>query len=371
MSTIACFEQIADCPPAALQLVSSPSVPSQRDGDSVKPNYDNFLSPTFLVPELGRITLLHKRLVQLPGDSQPRLRRTMAIELGSVVHCARVTEPAANRDSVTESLDSIIMLPGCLEMIDAGTGKNLHDALAPHFPNKRIISIATDGVGRYCQKIGWRQGLTKNFQSMATDRHRLINILKGDGTIDLVDVSMGSMISLELLAFNTTLPQEAVATSQQDRWLDISAVVHYSSAHVTPGRVVPDIGLRFGPHIYYDSLKMLGVLGSLPTGHVAMLKALPRSLPAIVGNGMHILKGVDPKKKAAAARDYHTGYCTGQNDPLGQLEQTRQLAELYPGTVTLQIKPNTGHAACMDAKAAATDIANMLESVRRKQPATA
>ena len=341
-----------------MELVSNADyIPSQRTAE------ESYYQPTHIVPELGRVSLLHSRLVQLPNDMSPRLRRTMAVNLGSTEHCVRITEPSDDGAQATAPLDSIVMLHGYTEMIDAGTGKNLHDAIAPHFPDKRIISIATDGVGRYCHKVGWREGLTKSFRSMAIDRHRLINVVGGGGSISLFDVSMGSMIGLELLDYNTRLPQESFAMNDQDRRLDIEAVIHHSSAHVTRGRIGPDVLMRFPTHICCDSLKMQLALKAFTPGHAAVVRALPRSLPALTGNGLNILKGVDAKKRLAAARDYRTGYIIGQNDPLGQRKQMLQLATLYPDTVKLHIKPHTGHAACMDARSAAADFATMHDTL--------
>ena len=359
MTTLARSETMVACQPAAAELVPITAVPYQRDGGFLFDSPMEYDTPTHLVPGLGKITLQHSRLVQLANDAAPRLRRTLDVQLDCVTHSTRITEPEAEYRARTQPLDTIVMLHGYTEMIDAGTGKNLHDALAPHFPDQRLISIATDGVGRYCQRVGWKEGLSKDFTKMAIDRHRLVNVLKGSGRITLLDVSMGSVIGIELLAYNTQLKTGQLSEQATDPWLDIAAVIHHSSAQVPPGRVIPDMVMRFLPHIYRDTRRVSTTMSRPAQGIVQTAIAYPRSLPALAGNLVQLLRGTNPEKVLATALAYPTGYISGQHDPLAQNDDRLRMAQRHPGQVITYVKPGAGHADCLDAQAAANDIANM------------
>lgn len=361
MATPAYQEQMVNCRTAVMEPSASPlPIPRQRDGGFFDTEaLGSFERPTRQVQGLGRISLVHSRTVQLQADASPRLRRTMAIELGDDQHYVRITEPESQ--SPTQPLDSIVMFHGFTEMIDTGTGRNLHDALAPHFSDKRIISIATDGVGRYCQKLSGKKALGRTFSDMAVARHRLINAVSGDGTVSLVGVSMGSVIGLNVLAFDSTLP--AINTlnpdSVSDRKLPIAAVVNHSHAQVPFDRILPDMIIRFPRHIARDGYRKHRTLEKPADGIVAAMRGYPRSLNAMTGNLLNLLRGTDYRDVAAAGSRYRTGYISGALDPLCQPLQLTRLAHQNPDTVRIHIKPGFGHAACLDAVSEAREIAEM------------
>ena len=359
MATPAHFEQSAACHPAVLELVPPPLIPHQRDGGFLDQPEENYNLPVRLVPELGRISMQHSRLVQYADDEAPRLRRTMSIQLGKVSHSARITEPDSRNPRNTSAIDTVVMLHGYTEMIDAGTGKNLHDALAPHYPDKRLISIATDGVGRYCQRVGWVDALRKDFSTMARDRHRLINVLAGTGKVTLLDVSMGSVIGIELLHFDSLLPDDVPIDHPLDRRLNFDAIIHHSSAQVPPGRIISDMIIRFLPHIYKDGLRVHGSMPHRAQGLLKVALAYPRSTPALIGNLIHLLMGIDPRKVASLAAKFPTGYISGEHDPLAQNKCHLDLSANNPKNVSVYIKPGAGHADCLNAAVAAQDVVDM------------
>lgn len=292
------------------------------------------------------IMLVERGYTTPNSDGTGRHKLSTFIEVDGHNHFARITEADEAHVADPEAIPTIFMLPGLTEMVDGGTAKDLHDDLALRFPESRVVSIATDGVGIHTAPLSFRDGLHRTFDEMADDRLTLMNALQGGGGITLVAISMGTAISVKLLERN----------SQLGNPLPIEAFIAHSHAIVPKGRVLQDMVGKFLPHIGKDVIevakhqpikKLLGCL--------AVRRGFRQSMPAMASNIVHLLKGSEWSEFFHVASEYPTGIISGAKDPLRQEALCKQLAIAVPSTV-LYIRQDIGHGACLDSNSAANDI---------------
>jgi len=269
------------------------------------------------------------------------------IDIAERRHFVRLTE--ASRADPANSRHTVFMLPGFTETVDKGSGRNLHDAIATHYPYSRIVSVATDGVGSSCRRVGWQAGFGLDFDTMAADRLSIAEMLSGDDPVTLATVSMGSVIGLQLALRNL-----------YERRINLERIVNHSHAQVPLGHVPRDMAIRFLPHIAVDGLREAVRRPAPVVAHlVGSLALLAHHLPAYAGNLKNLLAGTDPADMYAVAEQVPTTYISGDRDPLAQRELLTRLQQALPGQVAVLRLPGRGHASSLDATTAARDIASV------------
>jgi pimeloyl-ACP methyl ester carboxylesterase len=343
-------------------------------GDAfLAPQYEippEYAQPTRIVQGLGAISCYeHPRKIER-GDNLPRLRRSLTADLDGIAYSMRITEAELKSGGINNDVNTVVMLPGFTEMIDVATGCSLHKSVAAQFPDRRIISIGTDGVDAHSARIGWKEGWQKDFPAMAEARHRLIGAFAGGGTITIVGVSMGSVISNRLLAYDTGLRTNRFTRRRTGNHpLEIDAAIFHSHALVAPNLVPTDMVLRFLPHIPVDVVRV-GV-GSESDGRSAnlirLIQSIPKAMPALMGNAKNILQGTSDEELFAVSSHYPTGFVSGRLDPLRQEARLRRLRDALPSMVSYKFVEGVGHAACLDAPTAAHDIAEMYDTVLKNK----
>ncbi len=262
-------------------------------------------------------------------------------------HFVRLTE--ALRPDLAGENHTVVMLPGFSEMVDRGSGRNLHDAVTRHYPSSRVLSIATDGIGLPCRRLSWRQGLGLDFNTMASDRLSIAEHLAEEGPITMVNVSMGSVIGLRLALQNL-----------REQRVDIEHIINHSHAQVPLTHVPRDMVARFLPHIVLDSAReVVRHPGPLVDHALGSLAILASHAPSYVGNLKNLLAGTDPADMYTVAEAVPTTYISGDRDPLAQRELLTRLERALPGQVHVVWLAGRGHAASLDAMAAARDIAGV------------
>lgn len=361
----------------AAELLSKPPVNFPADFDvagsapvtSLFETPDEYARPTQTIQGLGLVSCYQLPYTQRFRNTPPRLRRSLTANLGGIDYSLRVTEAERSTGGINDEVDSVVMLPGFTEMIDTATGCSLHKALSRHFPERRIISIGTDGVGAHTASIGWKEGWHKDFTAMAEARHKLISAFAGRGVVTLVGVSMGSVLSNRLLAYDLQLQSDRFMRKQTgSQPLDIDAAVFHSHALIAPGHVPVDMFLRFLPHVPID-VGRVGLESESDNRLASLLKlsvSLPKAAPALAGNIKNLVQGTTDQALYSVSGNFPTGFVSGERDPLRQEDRLRRLETAMPEMVSVNIVKRVGHAACFDAPTAARHIAEMYTTVTNK-----
>jgi pimeloyl-ACP methyl ester carboxylesterase len=271
---------------------------------------------------------------------------TATIDIAERRHLVHVTE--ARRADPSGESHTVLMLPGFTETVERGSGRNLHDAVSNHYPYSRVLSIATDGVGLPCRRLGWQEGLSLNFDTMADDRLQIAEQLSADGPVTMVNVSMGSVIGLKLALQNL-----------REQRLQLEHIINHSHAQVPLGHIPRDMIARFLPHIAVDGLREAIRHPAPFVEHALGSLALLAQAPSYLGNIKNLLGGSNPADMYAVAEQVPTTYISGEHDPLAQTELLMRLQQALPGQVNIVQLPGRGHASSLDATQAARDIASI------------
>jgi pimeloyl-ACP methyl ester carboxylesterase len=268
------------------------------------------------------------------------------IDVDGRQHFVRLTE--ARRVSAMDDTHTVLMLPGFTEMVDRGSARNLHDAVVGHYPYSRVLSIATDGVGLPCRRLGWREGLELNFDTMASDRLAIAERLH-TGPVTMINVSMGTVIGLQLALCNL-----------REQRVELEHIVNHSHAQVPLSHVPRDMVARFLPHIAIDSAHEVARRpGPLLDHALGSLAILATHWPSYLGNIKNLLTGTSPADMYKVAEQVPTTYISGDRDPLAQRELLMRLQQALPGQINVVLLSGRGHASSTNAATAAHDIASI------------
>ena len=300
---------------------------------------------------------LHSRVIETPSsnpDTPPsrRARYTLEVIIEDRAHLLRITEPEENQITEDQPTPTFFHLPGFTEMPDGGTAKYLHDDLAEVLPHARIVTVATDGVSRYGQKVDWAEGTAKTFEGMAADRLALAKWIAQEDPVVLLGISMGTPIIKKMLVLNEVTRKIGAPYD-----VNIMQVINHSHACVPGSRIPVDMVLKFIPHIVRDGWRESRNNRDKLLGFVAVAKAFGKAAPAMAGNIKNLIKGISTEESIEAARAYDTAFISGDRDPLAQLNMLQGLAHEVP-SILLHIKRDIGHAACLNSSEAAQDIAD-------------
>ena len=260
-------------------------------------------------------------------------------------HFVRITEASRPAPGVDDH--TMFMLPGWTEMVERGTGANLHDAVAERFPASRILSIATDGVGMHCQPLSWDESMHLSFSTQGSDRLEIAAVVAAEGPTTLAPVSMGTVIGLETALLNLSKQR-----------LQLEHIINHSHAQVSLAHVPIDMVLRFPLHMAFDGVRE-GIQHPKEAADAILgfLAIVATHAPAYAGNLRNLLRGTDIRNVFRVAQDVPTTFIFGTKDPLKQEKQLRRLERALPGQVRLMPIPGKGHAVSLDSKRAAQDFA--------------
>ena len=264
-------------------------------------------------------------------------------------HLVRITEARCVPESGSEH--TVIMLPGLLERVDSGPGGELHEALAAEFPNSRLASIATDGVGPHRPPLSLREAWELGFDTMAADRLQLAEAV-ASGPVTLVGISLGSILALLVALRNLNHDTPPI---------HIRHAVDHSHALVPPGNVPKNVLLQFVPHMLQEMLRKSQREGMTKMAAVrGLLGSVALHAPHMVSYGSNIknvVRGTKPAKLFKVAEAIPMTFISGEGDPLGQKELLDYLQASYPDTVRVMWLPDVGHSSCLEAGQVAAAIA--------------
>lgn len=316
----------------------------------------------------GRI--IRNKRVWLPSaeDSEvlsehSRQRYTIELDINGTPAYFRVTE-REDSDENAEEQDAdetwtIAHFLGLSEMPDGGSAYNAHNELARQNPDKRIISIGTEGVNRFGTKMAAKEALQHSFEEKGDLRISVLSLIAEADPVVIFDVSMGSAIA------DHVIEQNLEHQAEDSGWaLDIQGVIHHSHARVPKHRVVPDMFMRFPGHMIKGAKRKVQEQPEQRPGYIATALSLRRALPAVIGNIIQLGRGTSKQHSVNAVHAYPTGYISGENDPLAQ---TKHLLHLQrAGLAHVEFLPDQGHEACMDAEVMSLDVTTMLEVIRQQ-----
>ncbi|HSX27644.1 MAG TPA: hypothetical protein VLG25_02585 [Patescibacteria group bacterium] len=314
-----------------------------------------------LVSGLGRIDTIERQehRGRRVGDAE-RADRWYQIELDGFSHGVRVTEADPKQDSGV----TIIHFPGFTETIEDSAGRELHDTLAREAPHLRVISIATDGIGKTSAPVHLEDVMNHTLDAMAEQRLKLVQALVGDRPIIIVGTSMGSVIENKLLDFDLRNGHNLNAYP-----------INHASALLTPGKTLLYMGALFMPAMALDAPREL-IDMLLTDGPKKALEKIQvenehhrGSAAALIIQAAGLIKGVKRDQIERVAASYSGSQISGQFDPLAQFRMWREIRRdlRFPEQRTgygIEVIPWRGHGMAADGEDGAKKI---LKTVKERQ----
>jgi len=291
-----------------------------------------------------------------------RVRRTGFVTIDGHRHLIRLSEP--DPSSVGHGVDAPLyaILPGLTEAADGITRHGQYAAASVH-PDRRVLTIATDGVSVHGDSLPFGEALNHPFAGMALARQRLLTHLAGPkAPVILLGRSMGSVLA------TLTAGQNLLATSKFSlagiQLLSPGVVAVDVPAHEAfrsplesfPARV--GALTRFLGHVGADlcreaprhPVEAIEALGSIAALGVACALDANRAA-AMGGNLRQLMGGVPWASIKSVAAAYKVAVLTGSRDSVGEVKQWQTLQKLYPNNVSLRVLAGKGHIMSLDALA--------------------
>ncbi len=297
--------------------------------------------------ELGKVALVGHDIsveAERQGDSDHDydhyLARVTIEGKDTYTHSLNITEPVGVHSRYT-----LFDLRGFTEKTEKGTGKAWHEAYVKRLPGVRVVSIATNGIGDVVDRLNFTRAATQaRIRRMAGQRLRLVGALCGNQPAVITSVSMGTVITNEMLNFNLDNGQP----------VKIAGIAYYAQALVPPERVWLDMGIKFAPAMFVDGIKEVAIRekGDERAHNLeVMQESAPglSDLPALFWQMFDLGKGT-PKPKIKRVLDhYPTVVISGTKDPVGEHPMWRRYEKQFPN---LSFEPiqGQGHAMALNAE---------------------
>ena len=270
------------------------------------------------------------------ADQTERQHRLYGVTINGYQHATEITDPV-NGDPHY----AILSLPGYSEHIEHDIRKDFHAGLAEKFPQARVVSVGSDGIGPHSGSYRWSERHGYDLDGMARHRVELVLALAAELPLFVQATSMGTIISHRMNKLILDDPDLKHA-------VDLRGQFYTSPALVDPSNIVRDMGVRFLPGISWDFTKEM------------LFKTAPKEAYEIIKNSTH--SGLSTADKTALANQFWdlwhgtreseigpviaeipTVVVAGQKDSLAQWRMWNRLKRAYPEQLELHPIRGRGH----------------------------
>lgn len=267
------------------------------------------------------------------GNIQPRADQFLRVTVNGFGYGIRQTYP----DADAKNGMNIVHFPGFGEVIESGSAYNLHTSLASQFPEARVVSVASDGIGTIGEKLNLGNALNHGIKGMAEGRLKLLEALFGDQPVMVTACSMGSATTQEMLHQDITVGHN----------LNIYPI-YYDTAVVEPNKTFLLMGVAFPLHMLLDTPIEIGrILGSDGTPHLKELAKMAEQrggdvLPMLV-EVAGLMGGVAVEMTAKVSETYKGMTISGVSDPLRRVRKWAQIKKEHSPELHIVGVPWRGH----------------------------
>lgn len=314
---------------------------------------------------LGQVTL--EKVRQTGGkrnqEEKVRTHRLYTLKLDEFRSAVEITDPA---DGVEPDF-VIVSKPGLTEHITGGIRRQMQARLAYAFPNARIASIESDGIGQEGDRYNpydTQDRARHDFDGQAAQRLLLARALAGDLPVVPLATSMGAPIAVRMVHQN-------YYSESADGKVNIAGQVWNVPALVIPERIVPDMVCKFLPKM------------SLGASEELLLKSSPRELFNIIRQGViqsgfskedlpimlhqisELLKGTPEELISEVLEAAPTLAITGEKDALLQQDMMARLKRKHGDKLHHVVVEGRGHELPMKPKKNVMKIQSALANCRQ------
>jgi pimeloyl-ACP methyl ester carboxylesterase len=304
------------------------------------------------VAHLGEVCLMDIRVTGgSKADQQERIHRLYTVERDGFRHAVEVTDPI-----VAEPAYAVFSYPGFTEQIEGGIRKYMHSSLAREFPEARIVSVGSNGIGSTGSRYGWNERSLHGLDAMGSQRLALAKALAGRLPVFVKGTSMGTVVSHRLAHQN-------FYGKPEDGEIDLRGLYWLSPALVDPKNVFKHMGLLFVPQLTTDAFKEIA------------LKTPPREALNILAHGRHyglsgadframghqmleLFQGTKEEAVGEVIAKVPTVVVAGENDGLAQWPMMDRLHRQYDGHLHLEKIKGRGHSLAMKPDRACAKLAS-------------
>jgi len=290
---------------------------------------------------LGETSLLAVRTSGEYRDDVPtRHHRLYNVQINEFKHVVEVTDPV-NRPAT----HAVLSLPGLTEKIEGGIRQTFHAHMSHLFPDARIISIGSDGIGPNSGTYSWGDRIDHNLEGMAEHRIELAIALAESMPIFLHATSMGSAISARM-------HKKLRRSPELQQLVPIHGQFLTSPALVDPHNIPRDLAVAFLPKLLVDFAKEVGLKSSLQ--ELRQLKEdgknmglAKRDLLALGNQVIGLMGGTAEADVAAMIETTPTVVVAGEKDPVAQWKMWRRIGNDYGDNLELHPIRGRGHVMAM------------------------
>lgn len=273
-------------------------------------------------------------------DQAVRTHRLYSIENDGFKNALEITDPPEGEPKFL-----VISLPGYTETIENDFRQKMQSHLSYIFPDARIASIATNGIGVFGGRYGWRERKLHGFKAMAEQRLKITKAIGGQLPVFALGTSMGAVISHRMARANLENPVV------NDR-LDLKGLFWISPALIPPTRIVKDMDFKFLPQLAWDISKEIAFKTS-PAETLCLIGmakhyGLKRhDFTAIVNQLLELHHSTSEADIANILTDVPTVMVAGANDSLAQWPMMHRLERQFDGHLQLYKIEGRGHSLAM------------------------
>jgi pimeloyl-ACP methyl ester carboxylesterase len=290
---------------------------------------------------LGQVAYKAVRETGLHRPEQAvRHHRLYGVTIDDYQHAVEITDPEHG-----EPQYAIMSLPGFTEHIECGIRQSFHSSLAELFPQARIISVGSDGIGPNSSTYDWQDRKGYNIDGMARHRVELALALTARLPLFVQATSMGSVISQRM---NETV----LADPSVREMLDLRGQFYTSPALVDPSNIVRDMGIRFLPGLGWDFAKELLLKSTRDEAKEVFRQGKNYGISgadktALVNQLWSLLHGTPESAVHASVSEVPTVVVAGEKDSLAQWKMWRRIAADQPDNLELHPIRGRGHVMAM------------------------
>lgn len=290
---------------------------------------------------LGQVSLRNVRSTSSrSADNPTRHHRLYSLEINDFQHAVEITDPTEGDPDY-----AIMSFPGFTEHIECGIRQDFHAGLAKFFPNARIISVGTDGIGRNSGEYTWHSRQEYNLGGMARHRIELALALASQLPLFVQATSMGAPISHRMNRI-------VLANPKLNAEMDIRGQFYISPALVDPHNIPRDMATRFVPSLMWDFVKEIS-LKSSPSEIAEVMRRgrnyglEKREVKALGNQLLGLMRGTPEKEVIEITSQIPTVVVAGEKDCLAQWGMWLRAKAANPDMVELHSIRGRGHVMAM------------------------
>jgi len=293
------------------------------------------------IAHLGEICLINIRSTGSKKLEQPeRLHRLYTVERNGFRHAVEITDPIQGDPAY-----AVFSFPGFTEQIEGGIRKYMHSSLAREFPEARIVSVGSNGIGSTGSRYGWNERSLHGLDAMGSQRLALAKALGGKLPLFVKGTSMGTVVSHRLA-------HENFYGDPEDGTINLKGLYWLSPALVDPKNVFKHMGVLFVPQLTTDAFKEIAL--KTPPAEVLHIMAKARryglsraDLSAMGHQVLELFRGTPEEAVGEVLAKVPTVVVAGENDGLAQWPMMDRLHRQYDGNLHLEKIKGRGHSLAM------------------------